>query len=290
MMAAGAQETAMQTDSVFDVTAARRRCRGYRRRVLDLSRMVAALHIAPAFSCLEIVDAIYNGLIRRDAGGALRDAFVMSKGHGVMAQYVVLEALGILPTAVLNRYCRPDGLLGAHPDVGQPGIEASTGSLGHGLAMAAGMAYADRLQGVDRRTHVLIGDGEAQEGSIWEAIMQAPNLGLGNLIAYLDFNDYQGLGRTRDTHPHFYPVAEKVAQFGWEAVDIDGHDAGAIVEQVSRHQGDKPLMVVCRTVKGQGVSYMIDAPIWHYRSPDQTEYTQALAELAAAARADGEDA
>lgn len=271
----------METDSVSDARAARRRCRRYRRRILDLSRTVPALHVAPAFSCLEIVDAIYNRLIRRGVDGAPKDAFVMSKGHGVMAQYAVLEDLGILPTAILDRYCRPDGLLGAHPDAGQPGIEASTGSLGHGLAIAAGMAYADRLQSVDRRTHVLIGDGEAQEGSIWEAIMQAPNLGLDNLIAYLDFNDYQGLGRTRETHPHFYPVAEKVVQFGWEAVDIDGHDFSAIVAAVEGRRGGKPLMLVCRTVKGQGVSYMIDAPIWHYRSPNPEEYAQALAELAA---------
>lgn len=274
----------------FDAAAARRRCRGYRRRILDISQTVTALHVAPAFSCIEIVDAVYNGLMRRDATGRPRDAFVMSKGHGVMAQYAVLEDVGILPADDLDRYCRPDGRLGAHPDAGLPGIPASTGSLGHGLAIAAGMAYADRLQGEDRRTYVLIGDGEAQEGSIWEAVMQAPNLGLGNLVAFLDFNDYQGLGRTSETHPHFYPVADKIERFGWEAVDIDGHDPAAIVAAVARARGDRPLMVVCRTVKGMGVSYMIDAPIWHYRSPSPAEYAQALDELAAAARADGSDA
>lgn len=270
----------------FDAAAARRRCRAYRRRILEVSQTVSALHVAPAFSCIEIVDAVYNRLMRRDADGAPAEDFVMSKGHGVMAQYVVLEDLGVLPRADLDRYCKPDGRLGAHPDAGLPGIPASTGSLGHGLAIAAGMAYADRLQGSDRRTYALIGDGEAQEGSIWEAIMQAPNLGLGNLIVFLDFNDYQGLGRTRDTHPHFYPVADKVERFGWEAADVDGHDAAAVVAAVEGARGDRPLMVVCRTVKGQGVSYMIDAPIWHYRSPDPAEYAQALAELDAEARKD----
>lgn len=266
-----------------DIEAAKRRCRRYRHRILDISQRVSALHVAPAFSCIEIVDAVYNILMRRDPDGALLlDGFVMSKGHGVMAQYVALEDLGIMPTAEVERYCQPDGLLGAHPDYGNPGIEASTGSLGHGLAIAAGMAYADRLQGkAERDTYVVIGDGEAQEGSIWEAVMMAPNLGLGNLVVFLDFNDYQGLGRTTETHPHFYPVAEKVAAFGWEAVDIDGHDTSAIVAAVAGRRRDRPLMAVCRTVKGKGVSFMIDAPIWHYRSPNPAEYAQALAELAA---------
>lgn len=259
----------------------RDRCREYRRRILAISQTVSALHLAPAFSCLEIVDAVYNLLMRRQADGGLADGFVMSKGHGVMAQYVVLEDIGILPTSLLDSYCKPNGSLGAHPDYGQPGIEASTGSLGHGLALAAGMAYADRLRGMDRTTYVVLGDGEMQEGSIWEAIMMAPNLKLRNLVAFLDFNDYQGLGRTTETHPHFLPVSEKLVSFGWEAVDIDGHDSAAIVEAVQNRKGDKPFFVTCRTVKGRGVSYMIDAPIWHYRSPNKEEYAQALAELAA---------
>lgn len=264
----------------FDVDAAKRRCRGYRRRILDISQRVTALHVAPSFSCIEIVDAVYNGLMRRAADGSPADGFVMSKGHGVMTQYVVLEDLGVLPSAELDRYCRPDGCLGAHPDYGTPGIEASTGSLGHGLAIAGGMAYADKLRGhSDRATYVVLGDGEMQEGSVWESVMMIPNLKLDNLVAFVDFNDYQGLGRTTETHPHFYPLAPKAELFGWEAADIDGHDSAAIVETVKRRKGGRPMMVVCRTVKGKGVSYMIDAPIWHYRSPSPAEYAQALAEL-----------
>jgi transketolase len=264
-----------------DWGAARDRCRKYRIRALDISQKVSALHLAPAFSCMEIVDAIYNILIRRDSDGALCDSFVMSKGHGVVAQYVVLEDIGIMPTPLLDAYCTPEGSLGAHPDYGQPGIEASTGSLGHGLSIAAGMAYADKLKGADRTTYVLVGDGEMQEGSIWEAVMMAPNLELNNLVVFLDFNDYQGLGRTTHTHPHFMPIAEKLTSFGWEAVDIDGHDSSAVVEAVRERGGVRPFFVACRTVKGKGVSYMIDAPIWHYRSPNTKEYEQALAELTA---------
>ena len=205
----------------------------------------------------------------------------MSKGHGVMAQYAILEDLGILPGAALDAYCTPQGTLGAHPDYGVPGIEASTGSLGHGLALAAGMAYADRLKGEDRTTFVVLGDGEMQEGSIWEAVMMAPNLKLDNLVAFLDFNDYQGLGRTTETHPHFLPMSEKLRSFGWEAADVDGHDSAAVADAVRNRRGGRPLFLTCRTVKGRGVSYMIDAPIWHYRSPNAQEYAQALTELAA---------
>ena len=263
-------------------SAALRRCIGFRRRILEVSQQVAALHGAPAFSALEMVDAIYHALMRRDDDGTLKDAFIMSKGHGVIAQYVVLESLGILGRQDLEDYCTAGGRLGAHPDYGNPGIEASTGSLGHGLGLACGMAYADRLQGLDRVTYCMMGDGEMQEGSIWEAIMMAPNLGLSNLVAFVDFNNFQGMGRTRDTHPHFYPVAEKADCFGWEAVDLDGHDWAAVVAAVKGRQGGKPFLVVARTVKGKGVSFMENQAIWHYRSPNAAEYAQALDELALA--------
>ena len=124
----------------FDAAAARRRCLAYRRRILDISQTVSALHIAPAFSCLEIVDAAYHGLIRRDADGVSPDTFLMSKGHGAVAQYAVLEDLGVLGEDELAQYCTSQGRLGAHPDYGVPGIEASTGSLGHGMGIAVGMA------------------------------------------------------------------------------------------------------------------------------------------------------
>lgn len=268
--------------NTFDGVEAAHRCLRWRRRILEVSQQVAALHVAPAFSCMEIVDAIYFGLMRRGEGGLPTDGFVMSKGHGVVAQYVILEALGILDRADLDDYCTARGRLGAHPDYGTPGIEASTGSLGHGLGIACGMAYADRVQGSGRTTYCILGDGEMQEGSVWEAIMMAPNLGLSNLVAFVDYNDFQGLGRTGETHPHFYPLAEKAASFGWEAVDLDGHAAVDIVEAVRSRKGDRPLMVVGRTVKGKGVSYMENVAIWHYRSPNKAEYAQALAELAAA--------
>ncbi|MHB8423000.1 MAG: transketolase [Leptospirales bacterium] len=263
----------------IDLIAAKSRCQGYRRRILDISQSVTALHVAPAFSCIEIVDAVYNVLMRRNPEGSFQDSFLMSKGHGVMTQYVILEALGIMPKHELDRYCKVDGLLGAHPDYGQPGIEASTGSLGHGLSIAAGMAYADRLQKRERTTFVLLGDGEMQEGSIWEAIMLSSNLNLSNLVVMVDFNDYQGLGRTTETHPHLLPISEKLESFGWESVEVNGHDSGAIANEILDRRGDRPFLMNCRTVKGKGVSFMIDSPIWHYRSPNKEEYAQALLEI-----------
>ena len=270
-----ANPAALRRNSI-NAAAARRRCLRYRRRILDISQQVSALHIAPAFSCMEIVDTVYNELMRRGPDGKFRDTFLMSKGHGCMAQYVILEDHGILTNRDLDLYCKPGGMLGGHPDYGIPGIEASTGSLGHGLGMAVGMAFADRVTGDDRAVYVVLGDGEMQEGSIWEAMMMAPNLGLTNLIALADVNDFQGLGRTSETHPYFYPVPDKAIAFGWESIEINGHDHEAIFNAIMNRRGERPLLVVCRTVKGRGVSYMENVPIWHYRSPNPQEYQQAV--------------
>ena len=264
----------------LDLVAARRRCLNYRRRILDISQQVTALHVAPAFSCLEIVDTVYHELMRRAPDNSSPDTFLMSKGHGCLVQYVILEELGVLSRHDIEMYCKPEGKLGAHPDYGVPGIEASTGSLGHGLGMSVGMAYADRLKGDDRNIYVVLGDGEMQEGSIWEAIMMAANLKLGRLIVFADVNDFQGLGRTSETHPFFYPVPEKALAFGWDAAEINGHDHQAIYDAVMNRRPDRPMLVVCRTVKGKGVAYMENVPIWHYRSPNPKEYQQAIDALA----------
>jgi transketolase len=267
----------------FDTVAARRRCLGYRKRVLEMSQHVSALHVAPAFSCLEMTDAVYHGLMRPDPGGkqgAFLDTFLMSKGHGSLSQYVILADHGILSERDLDEYCTKAGKLGAHPDYGVAGIQASTGSLGHGMGISAGIAYANKVTGSHQRVYVLLSDGEMQEGSTWEAMMMIANLGLNNLVALLDLNDFQGLGRTSVTHPQFYPILDKIRAFGWEAAEVNGHDAGAVVAAIEGRSERQPFFLVGRTVKGKGVSYMEDEPIWHYRSPNKEEYAQALAELA----------
>ncbi|HLW47007.1 MAG TPA: transketolase [bacterium] len=274
--------TAGVVTGAFSAAASRRRCLAYRRRILDISQRVTALHVAPAFSCLEMADVIYTGLMRPGPGdaGAFRDVFLMSKGHGCMAQYVILERLGVLTAADLDRYCTVDGRLGAHPDFGVPGIAASTGSLGHGLGLAVGMSYAETLKHSDATIYVLLSDGEFMEGSTWEAVMMAANLGLRNLVGFLDLNDISGLDRMSLTHPAFYPVSDKLRAFGWESVEVNGHDAAAVYAAVRARPREKPFMLVGKTVKGRGVSFMEHLPIWHYRSPTKEEYAKAIAELA----------
>lgn len=264
----------MSSRNAFDQAAARQRCKAYRRRILEISQQVQALHAASAFSCAEIVDVIYNHLMHADT-----DTFLMSKGHGCMIQYVILEERGILTRRDMDLYCKRGGILGCHPDYGNPGIEASTGALGHGLSMALGMAHAERIRKSGGRVFCVLSDGEVQEGSTWEATMMASSLGVDNLIAFIDNNDFQSLGRTSETHPSFYPVVDKFRAFGWEAVEVDGHDGAAIAEAVLTWEGGRPLMVNCKTTKGRGVSYMENVPIWHYRSPNRDEYLQALAEI-----------
>jgi transketolase len=268
----------------LDVAAARRRCLGYRRRILEISQQVGALHIAPAFSCTEITDVLYNSLMRREADGEFRDVFLMSKGHGCMIQYVILEERGVLSRSDLDLYCKPSGRLGAHPDYETPGIAASTGSLGHGLGMATGQAYAEKLKESDILIYCVLSDGEFQEGSTWEAMMMAANLKLDNLIGFMDFNDFGGLERMSDGHQAFYPLVPKAESFGWEAVEVDGHDEAAMHEAVMNRRGGRPMLLVCRTVKGKGISFMENVPIWHYRSPNKDEYLQGLKELAEAPR------
>jgi transketolase len=265
----------------FDGEAARARCKRYRRRILDISQQVSALHVAPAFSCVEITDFVYNGLMRVEAG-ADRDVFIMSKGHGCMIQYVILEEKGVLSRADLDNYCKPHGRLGAHPDYGTPGVSASTGSLGHGLGIATGQAYAERLKGTDATIYVVLSDGEYQEGSTWEATLMAGNLRLDNLVAFMDNNDFSGLERMSEGHRAFYPLLEKARAFGWEAVEVDGHDEEAMAGAIAGRAGGKPLLVVCKTVKGKGVSFMEHVPIWHYRSPSKDEYQRAVKEVESA--------
>lgn len=252
-----------------------------RRRILDMSQKVTALHIAPAYSCIELVEQTYFSLMRRNSDGSFLDTFIMSKGHGCMAQYVALEELEIISTEELNRYCTKEGCLGAHPDYGSPGIEASTGSLGHGLSISIGIAYSYMLKKSSPlpRVYTLLSDGELQEGSTWEALLLAPSLGITNMTCLLDLNDFQSIGRTSETLPNFYPVVDKINAFGWNAIEVDGHDTKAINAACVSPVAGKPTFIIAKTIKGKGVSYMEEVPTWHYRSPSAQEYQQAIDEL-----------
>ena len=263
----------------FDVTGARARCRKFRKRILDISQSVGALHIAPAFSCLELVDAVYFGLMQRTGDPERDDTFILSKGHGSLAQFVALEELGIISPDKLDHYCKPGWPLATHPDYGVPGIEASTGSLGHGLGLAVGMAYADKMNRKDRDVYVVMSDGELMEGSVWEALMAAPSFGITRIVALVDLNDFQSLGQTSKILPNFYPMLDKLRAFGWEAVEVDGHDPQAIYDTVKRRSKSKPMVLLGKTIKGKGVTYMENVPVWHYRSPNAEEYKLAVKQV-----------
>ena len=269
----------LQSLAGFGVADSIERCRKIRRRILEVSQLHGAIHIGGAFSCLEMVDVIYHGLMRRSSDGNYYDDFILSKGHGTMVLYVILEQLGVMPTEEIEKYCTASGRLGMHPDRGTPGIITSTGSLGHGLGMGAGMALYEKVFQGDRDIYVVMSDGELQEGSVWEIFLQAPALGLNHLVGIVDYNNLQSMAFTTNSHPNFYPIVDKAVAFGWESVEVDAHDQMAVYDALASRTRKKPFLLVGRSVKGKGVSYMENKPIWHYRSPNKEEYEQAMEEL-----------
>ncbi len=268
----------MIKNNIIDIDKAKMRCKRFRKKILDISQQVQALHIGSAYSCTEIVDAIYFELMKNYREES-RETFLMSKGHGCMIQYVILNELGILSQKDLDEYCTKDGILGCHPDFENPGIAASTGSLGHGLSISLGIAYSNKTVGNNENVYCVLSDGELQEGSTWEATIMASSLSVSNLICFVDNNDFQSLGRMSETHPSMYPIVEKFKAFGWDSLEVDGHNTEEICDAVFNRNTSRPMMVNCKTTKGKGVSYMENVPIWHYRSPNKDEYLKALNEL-----------
>lgn len=269
----------LQPVYTFNIADSKSRCRKIRRRILEVSQMHGAIHIGGAFSCLEMIETVYNGIMRRTDDGNFYDTFILSKGHGCMVLFVVLEQLGIMPTEEIEKYCTVGGRLGMHPDRGTPGIITSTGSLGHGLGMGAGMALYEKVKKGDRDIYVVMSDGEFQEGSVWEIMLQAPALGLNHLVGILDYNNLQSMDYTTNSHPNFYPLVEKALSFGWESVEVDAHNQEEIYKAIISRSRKKPFLLVGKSVKGKGVSYMENKPIWHYRSPNKDEFKQAMEEL-----------
>lgn len=253
------------------------RCRQQRRRILDVSQKVEALHIAPAFSCLEIVDAVLNYCMDQPFGGA--DSFILSKGHGAMAHYVVLESLGVLDHDRLDRVSQTGSTLGGHPDRGNPGIIASTGSLGHGLPLALGIARGQREQAIHGSVFVVMSDGELMEGSTWESLLLGPSLGIASVTVIIDHNGSISRGDIAYVQPNLLPIAPKLRAFGWDTREVDGHDSAAIVGAIHSGSGTTPLAIIARTTKGKGVSFMEGQPIWAYRSPGPEEFQLAMSEL-----------
>lgn len=259
--------------------------RAGRRDTIEMTMTAHEGHIAAAFSCMEIMVALYFDILRIDPkrpDWPDRDRFLMSKGHGCYAQYSMLARRGFIPMDWLKTVGKKDTPLGGHPDRSLvPGLEASSGSLGHGLSLGCGMALAAKGDGRDYRTFVLLSDGECQEGSTWEAALFAQSRRLDNLVAIVDYNRQQALGYTDDILP-MDPMAKKWEAFGWAVTEIDGHDLGAVLDALRRIPFRKgtPSAIVANTVKGKGVSFMERVIKWHTRPTSQEEYVQAMRELA----------
>jgi transketolase len=258
--------------------------RDIRRSVLQQSRRANVGHIG---SCLSIADAVaaLQGRVLRGDGpdDPERDRFILSKGHAALALYAGLHATGRLDGETLETFCTDGTSLGTHPEHVLEGIDASTGSLGHGLPIGVGSALAARMSRSKRRVFVLLSDAECNEGSVWEAIMFAAHHKLSNLTAIVDVNGQQALGYTRDVID-LNPLSDRFSAFGWDAIEADGHDPEALADLLdAAPQSDKPRVVLARTTFGSGVSFMESEIPWHYWPMNEEQYEQAIAEVEATA-------
>ncbi len=291
MAIGGTLTTADVQGQTLDRRAAhvRERANWMRRRLLRMIVDAGQGHPGGDLSAADIVAALYFDILRIDSSSSAapdRDRFVMSKGHCTGALYTALAGAGFFPEAELDTYLKPESRLNGHPNRAYlPGVETNTGPLGHGFPVAVGIAVAGQIDNADYRVFVLTGDGELQEGSIWEAAMFAGHRKLGNLTAIVDRNRLQQGATTEDTNS-LEPLADKWRAFGWEVFEVDGHDHAALLAAFDAAAGprDKPRVLIANTVKGQGVSFMRDQANWHHGVPSPEQYAQAIAELEAELR------
>jgi transketolase len=228
-------------------------------------------HVGSSMSLIEILRVLYDDILRFDPKNPdwpERDRCILSKGHGCLALYAVLIDKGYFGADELDRFCHVDGRLGGHPERGKvPGVEASTGALGHGLSIGVGMALAARMQRRSSRVFVIMGDGEINEGSVWEAALCAGKHKLSNLCALIDYNKIQSAGPTAEIQD-LEPLVDKWKSFGFATVDVDGHDIGqlqAVLKDVPLY-GKKPTAIICHTIKGKGIPFAEGNPKWHHQS------------------------
>lgn len=260
------------------------RIRGYRIDIIEMLHRAGSGHPGGSLSAIDLVAYLYHVEMNHDAAqpnGPDRDVFVLSKGHGVPAQYAVMAGMGYFPKSELATLRQVDSRLQGHPSVGfLPGIEASTGSLGMGLSFATGAALAAKMDGKANRVYCLMGDGETQEGQVWEAALAAPKFELDNLVGMIDYNKGQIDGPTNEVM-NLEPLADKWRAFNWHTLVIDGHDLdqiGLALKQARGH-GGRPTMIIANTIKGKGVSFMEGVIDWHGAAPNDEQTEQALAEL-----------
>ncbi|KXZ40508.1 transketolase [Alkalithermobacter thermoalcaliphilus JW-YL-7 = DSM 7308] len=255
-----------------------------RKNILEMIHEAKSGHPGGSLSAVEILTALYFDEMNIDPQNPKkedRDRFVLSKGHAAPVLYGVLAEKGYFPKQELMKLRKINSMLQGHPDMkGTPGVEMSTGSLGQGLSVACGMAMASKLDNAPWRVYALLGDGEIQEGIIWEACMSAAHYKLDNLVAFLDYNGLQIDGKNEEVM-NIGPVADKFKAFGWNVIEIDGHDYDQIFAALdsARETVGKPTMIIAKTVKGKGVSFMENVAGWHGTAPTDEDLKKALDEL-----------
>lgn len=259
-----------------------------RRHVVQMCSRGGSSHVGSGLSIADIVAVLYGKVLRIDPADPDwngRDRFILSKGHAGACVYAALAECGFFDVAELTSHYRNGSRLSGHVSHSQvPGVELSTGSLGHGLGVGAGMAFNLKRLGGDQKVFVVLSDGECDEGSTWEAALFAAHHELGNLCAIIDYNKLQSLGPVSDTI-NLEPLAAKWRAFGWQALRVDGHDHDQL-QSVLKECPQRPTCVVADTVKGRGVSFMENQVLWHYRSPRDDEYVAAMRELGVDVSAD----
>lgn len=250
-------------------------------RIVQMTHYSRSSHVGSCLSIADILFVLYFRVLQvdpHDPKNEERDRFILSKGHGSAALYATLAERGFFPKEWLDRFYIDNGALPGHLDKDMvPGIEVSSGSLGHGLSIGCGMAISNRQKGNPGRVYLLLGDGECNEGSVWEGVMLAATRKLDNLTAIVDFNKLQGFGRTNDVIDQSN-MAERWRCFGWETYEVDGHDQEEL-ERLLRLPQQGPKAIIAHTIKGKGVSFMENKLEWHYKSPDTQQYEAAVQEL-----------
>ncbi len=260
------------------------RARELRLAVVRMSAQAQTAHLGGSLSCVDLVTALYWRFLNIDPRNPIdrdRDRFILSKGHAASTLYAALAMRGFFAESLLETFAQDGSALAEHPGPHcVPGVEAATGSLGHGLSLGLGFALAAKLHKQHYRVWVLLSDGECNEGTVWEAALFAPARKLGNVTAIVDFNKWQATSRSTETLA-LEPLAEKWRSFGWETQEIDGHNMQEVVTALSKTvpSTETPQMIIAHTVKGKGVSFMEDDNNWHYRAPTPEEVEQARKEL-----------
>lgn len=258
--------------------------RRIRVQTLRMVHAAKASHVGTCLSIADILAVLYSAVLCHDPqvpSDPKRDRLILSKGHGAAVLYAALAERGFFPFEWLGDYCVDGSPLTGHINhAGVPGVEVSTGSLGHGLGLGCGLALGLRAEAMAARVFVLMSDGECDEGSVWEAALFAPFHRLANLTAVIDYNKIQSFGAVKDVLA-LEPFADKWRAFGWHVLELDGHDHALLRSALAAKQQEKPTLVIAHTTKGKGVSYMENDLLWHYRPPNDAQLAQALAELGA---------